>query len=203
LRATGSKSSRLRPPLILDQFDDNNADDSNGPLFVRHSYIYASSEKYGEVRLGLTATPIYNITKDTNVSYLEDTMHSDDRMMQDFFLRPTGFNNAEGQSKLRWQDISRGYSSSNDFICSTRRNGAADWSPTFAGFSASVGWFEDDDWGAAIRYKNEWGENWEGRPPFGAVLYLCAAGRDIRQDSVTTTPQAILSRSDPSILTAL
>jgi hypothetical protein len=25
--------------------------------------------------MGLTATPIYNITKDTNVTELEDTMH--------------------------------------------------------------------------------------------------------------------------------
>jgi predicted porin len=151
----------------LDQFDDNNADDSNGSLFVRHSYIYVNNKKYGEVRLGLTATPIYNITKDTNVSDLEDTMHSDDRMMQDFFLRPKGFDNAEGLSKLRWQDISRCYSSSNDFICSTRRNGAAYWSPVWNGFSASVGWYEDDDWGAALRYKNEWGENWEVGAGFG------------------------------------
>src|SRR6476469_7514631 len=49
---TGANSARL------DQFDDNNADDSNGPLFVRHSFMYLSSKKYGEVRLGLKATPI-------------------------------------------------------------------------------------------------------------------------------------------------
>src|SRR5262249_18924245 len=27
-----------------------------------------------------------------------------------------------------------------------------------AGFSASVGYFEDDEWGAALRYKKEWGK---------------------------------------------
>jgi hypothetical protein len=86
---TGANSARL------DQFDDDNADDSVGPLFVRHSYMYLSSKKYGEVHLGLTATPIYNITKDTNVSELEDTEHGDNRMMQSFFLRPKGFDNAE------------------------------------------------------------------------------------------------------------
>jgi predicted porin len=151
----------------LDQFDDNNIDDPNGNLFVRHSYMYLSSKKYGEVRLGLTNTPVYNITKDTNVTELEDTMHGDNRMMQNFFLRPTGFNNAEGLSTLRWSSISRCYTSSNAYVCSTRRNGAAYWSPEIAGFSASVGWFEDDDWGAAIRYKNEWGENWEVGAGFG------------------------------------
>jgi hypothetical protein len=158
---TGANSARL------DQFDDDNADDSVSPLFVRHSYMYLSSKKYGEVRLGLTATPIYNITKDTNVSELEDTEHGDNRMMQSFFLRPKGFDNAEGLSTLRWQSISRCYSSSNAFVCSTRRNGAAYWSPTVAGFSASVGWYKDDDWSAAIRYKDEWGENWEVGAGFG------------------------------------
>ena len=40
-------------------------DDPNGNLFVRHSFVYLGSKNYGEVRLGLTSTPIYNITKDT------------------------------------------------------------------------------------------------------------------------------------------
>ena len=34
----------------------------------------------------------------------------------------------------------------------------SDWSPTVAGFSASIGYFEDDEWGAALRYKKEGGE---------------------------------------------
>jgi hypothetical protein len=32
----------------LNQFDDDNANDSAGPLNVRHSYMYLSSKKYGE-----------------------------------------------------------------------------------------------------------------------------------------------------------
>ena len=112
--------------------------------------------------MGLTATPIYNITKDTNVTELEDTMHSDNRMMQGFFLRAKNSPaNAEGLSTVKWQDISRCYDSSNAFVCSTRKNGAAYWSPNWEGFSASVGWFEDDEWGAALRYKKEWGEAFE------------------------------------------
>jgi len=35
--------------------------------------------------MGLTAMPIYNITKDINVTELEDTMHSDNWMMRGFF----------------------------------------------------------------------------------------------------------------------
>ena len=87
-------------------------------------------------------------------------MHSDNRMMQGFFLRSKGYDSAEGLSKLKWQNISACYNSANAFVCGTRKNGAAYWSPTFAGFSASVGYFEDDEWGAALRFKNSfslWG----------------------------------------------
>src|SRR6476659_8041955 len=110
---TGANSARLN------QFDDDNANDPLGPLNVRHSFIYLNNTKWGEVRLGLTATPIYNITKDTNVTELEDTMHSDDRMMQGFLLRAQNSpKNAEGLSTIRWSDISRCYESANAFICS-------------------------------------------------------------------------------------
>lgn len=91
-----------------------------GPLNARWSQIYVNKQ-YGEVRLGLTGTPIYNITKDTNVTDLEDTMHSDNRMNQSFFQRAKASpNNAEGLSTIRWSDISRCFESSNAFICSTR-----------------------------------------------------------------------------------
>ena len=64
----------------VNQIDDDNATDPVGPLAVRHSFLYLNNKNLGELRLGLTATPIYNITKDTNVTELEDTMHSDFRM---------------------------------------------------------------------------------------------------------------------------
>ena len=88
-------------------------------------------------------------------------MHSDDRMNQAFFLRPKGSNTEAGLSNLRWSDISRCYDLSNAFVCSTRKNGVAYWSPEWYDFTASWGWFEDDMWGAALRYKKEWGENWD------------------------------------------
>jgi hypothetical protein len=76
-----------------------------GPLNARWSQIYVNKQ-YGEVRL---------------VTDLEDTMHSDNRMNQSFFLRAKASpNNAEGLSTIRWSDISRCFESSNAFICSTR-----------------------------------------------------------------------------------
>jgi predicted porin len=40
-------------------------------------------------------------------------------------------------------------------------NGIAYWSPDWAGFSVSVGYFEDVDWSAALRYQKKWGETFE------------------------------------------
>ena len=70
----------------------------------------------------------------------------------------------KGLSGLTWSNIARCYSSSDQYNCSTRRNGVAYSSPDLKGllegFNVQWGWFEDDDWGAALRYKNSfslWG----------------------------------------------
>ncbi len=151
----------------LNQFNDNNASDPS--LVVRWSQMYVANKTYGTVNWGLTATPKYDITK-TGLEYvttlagegggLSDTMTADFRMNPNFRLRPTGFNNAEGLSSLTWSNIGRCYSSSDQYNCSTRRNGVSYVTPEWSGFSASWGWFEDDDWGAALRYKNTFNDTW-------------------------------------------
>jgi predicted porin len=160
-----------RPGLsqTLNQFNDNNQNDPLGAFNVRWDQIYINNKTWGEVRLGLTATPKYDITKDT-MEYisteagegggLSDTMVADFRMNDSFRLRPKGFDNAEGLSSLSWSNIARCYSSSDQFNCSTRRNGVAYWSPTWSGFSASVGEFEDDDFSTALRYRNTFADTW-------------------------------------------
>ena len=154
----------------LNQIDDDNAADPLRSLNVRQSNMYLANKAWGELRWGLTNTPKFDSTKDTmefistepgEGGGLSDTMVSDDRMNQSFFLRPKGFNNAKGLSKLRWSDIARCYSGADDFNCSTRRNGVAYWSPDWYGFTASAGWFEDDIWGAALRYRKAWGETFK------------------------------------------
>jgi hypothetical protein len=151
----------------LNQFDDNNANDPT--IAVRWSQMFVTNKTYGTLNWGLTATPKYDITK-TGMEYistlpgegggLSDTMTADFRMNSNFRLRPTGFNNAEGLSTLTWSNISRCYSSSDSFNCSTRRNGVSYVSPEWQGFTASYGYFEDDDWGAALRYKNTFADTW-------------------------------------------
>jgi predicted porin len=153
----------------VNQIDDDDGTRSGGVLgnegrllLLRHSFVYVDNKKLGQVRLGLTYTPKDDITKDTDVTELEDTMTSDNHMNRGFFLRPKGFNTeVGGAGQLKWQAISQCYGSSSAFDCSTRRNGVVYWTPNWAGFTASWGWFEDDIWGGAIRYRKEWGENWE------------------------------------------
>jgi hypothetical protein len=158
---------------FLNQFNDNNQSSSSQDLVVRWSQMYLANKHYGTLNWGLTATPKYDITKNA-MEYistvkgegggLSDTLVSDFRMNTAFRLRPTGFNNAEGLSGLTWSNIARCYSSGDQYNCSTRRNGVEYSTPDFKGFfegwNVQWGWFEDDDWGAALRYKNTFNDTW-------------------------------------------
>ena len=159
---------RMAASSRVNQFDDDNANDNN--IVVRWSQMYLASKTYGTLNWGQTATPKYDITKNA-MEYistvkgegggLSDTLVSDFRMNPNFRLRPTGFNNAEGLSNLTWSNIARCYGASDQFNCSTRRNGVNYSSPDWQGFNVQWGWFEDDDWGAALRYKNTLNDTWK------------------------------------------
>jgi predicted porin len=156
---------RITASQRVSQFDAGNF--NQPPLNVRWSSLYLNNVHWGELRWGYTATPKYDITKDTNifVPNLLDTTSSDHRMNQNFRLRPEGSKGVADLSTLTWSNISRCYSSGEAFNCSTRRPGIAYWSPDWEGFSSSVGYFRspthDDVWGAALRYKKDWGRNFQ------------------------------------------
>jgi len=102
---------RVAASQRVSQFDAGNVE---GPsLRTRWSSMYLNNLRWGELRWGTTATPKYDITKDTNVFVpnLIDTTSSDNRMNQNFRLRPKGFNDAADLSTLTWSSISRCYSS--------------------------------------------------------------------------------------------
>ena len=147
----------------VNQIDDDNGTRSGGTLgnearllLLRQSFMYLDNKTFGNVRWGLTKTPKDDITKDTDVTDLEDTMTSDNHMNRGFFLRPKGFNTeVGGAGQLKWQAISECYSTTSAFDCSTRRNGVAYTTPTWGGFSAQAGWSEDDIWGGSLRFTKQ------------------------------------------------
>jgi predicted porin len=163
---------RMAASSRVNQFEDDNANDPS--MVVRWSQMYLASKTYGTLNWGLTATPKYDITKNA-MEYistvkgegggLSDTLVSDFRMNPNFRLRPTGFDNAEGLSSLTWSNIARCYGASDQFNCSTRRNGVNYSTPDWQGFNVQWGWFEDDDWGAALRYKNTFTTTPGNSPP--------------------------------------
>ena len=167
----------------LNQFNDDNAFDTvranQHALEPTFTWQARNGARCGS---GLTATPKYDITKDT-MEYistepgegggLSDTLVPDFRMNDSFLLREKGFNNAEGLAgalggrALTWSNIARCYSSGDQFNCSTRRNGVSYLSPTWNGFSTQWGYFEDHDWGGAVRYRGSFA-------PFGGGTGLSA-----------------------------
>ena len=183
-----------RPALSsrLNQFNDDNVNDPVGQLNVRWSQMYLASKAYGTLNWGLTATPKYDITKYAMESIstlpgegggLSDTLVTDFRINPGFFLRQTGFNNAEGLSSginggnaLTWANIARCYSSSDQFNCASRRNGVNYVTPDWYGFNFQYGYFEDDLQSAAIRYKNTFSPWGGGSGPSSTDTWKFAAG---------------------------
>ena len=163
--------TRAAASEAVNQLDDDNGTrvpggtlgDEGRLLLLRHNYFYIDNKNLGQVRLGLTMMPKDDITKDTDVTELADTITADNHMNRGFFLRPKGFNTeVGGAGQLKWQAISQCYSSSSAFDCSTRRNAVTYYSPTWfgsdgKGLSVSAGYGEDDIWSAAIRYRNSFG----------------------------------------------
>src|SRR5262249_976989 len=109
---------------------------------------------------------------------------TDFRMNDAYFLRQSGFNNAEGLTSgavsgskaIRWQDIARCYSNSEQFNCASRRNGVSYVSPDWHGFNVQYGYFEDDLQSAAIRFKNTCSPWGGGSGPSKADTWQVAAG---------------------------
>src|SRR5262249_24647304 len=177
----------------LNQFNDDNINDSVGQLNMRWSQMYLANKNYGTLNWGLTPTPKYDITKYALETIstlpgegggLSDSLVTDFRMNDAYFLRQSGFNNAEGLTSgavsgskaIRWQDIARCYSNSEQFNCASRRNGVSYVSPDWHGFNVQYGYFEDDLQSAAIRFKNTFSPWGGGSGPSKADTWQVAAG---------------------------
>jgi hypothetical protein len=135
----------------VDQFvDDDTA--SNRSLDLRHSTWWIESSRLGRVWVGLTDMATDGITgiNLSNASLIGTDAIND--WQGGFFLRSDN-NTRSTLSGLRWRDIS---SQANANVGGgDERNVVRYVAPTFAGFTASAAWGEDDFVDAALRYAAE------------------------------------------------
>ena len=132
----------------VSQFNDDNANDPLGNFTVRYSYMYLDNKVLGQLRWGLTAPPIYQVTRDRDVSGLQDTMFSDDRMNEAFFLRPEGFRKCRRPVQAEMVRHLAATAPSMPLVVQLAVMALLYWSPDLAGFSVSLGYFADSHLGS-------------------------------------------------------
>lgn len=144
----GLNSGNPASPIVAG--DDG---ESNG-LDLRHSTWYLKSKTYGQLNVGRTSTATDDITEANTANLGAFAKLSD---IEDYFagfqLRRKGVQGDQGLSALEWRRL---YTDEGDQPGEgIRRDIVRYTSPTFAGFTASASWGEDDGWDAALRYSGE------------------------------------------------
>jgi predicted porin len=143
------------------KLDQNTPDGtSNNSLLVRKSSWFLKSSTYGKVTVGQDSTTTYHLLDDADTTMTRNFYDAEGApdYAQNFFLRQTnGQFIANGSSNLRWSDALRGFNNSTPGD-SGRRNIVRYDTPTFAGFTVSASWGEDDIWDMLVTYKQTVGD---------------------------------------------
>ena len=153
-------------PSSLNAFEDWDATKSNPigfggdwSLAVENSYWFIQSDTLGKISVGKQSMAMDNLTIFADFSPLAVIFASNTVATFDGFAARVAVNGVD--SGTRWGAAAFycgtiGAGIAND--CNgTRLNGVRYDTPTFAGFSASAGWGEDDYWDVALRYSGEGG----------------------------------------------
>ncbi len=130
----------------------------NNAVTVRKSSWFIKSKDFGKVTVGQDGTALYHLLDDadgTNTRNFSDAQAA--AVYQgNFGLR----HNGAFIGGLTWagsnaimQGIDNGTVGQDG-----RRNVVRYDSPTFAGFTVTASWGEDDDWGMSLNYANNWGD---------------------------------------------
>ena len=148
------------------QFNDDTSQLSTVPILsnisVLLSYMWIKSDKWGTFNWGQLSQATDNVAL---LPDLSGTIIESNAVMFDgaaFFLRPNGRGiprNSEGLSSLAWGTfltcLEQGGGIGAD--CNGYpQNGVRYDSPTWAGFSLSGGFAEDDVWDIAVKYAADW-----------------------------------------------
>jgi predicted porin len=130
-------------------------------ISTRHSAWWLSSKDYGKLWLGLTSDAADGITEinlaNTNHFASSNKQYSGDGG-SGFFIRnsTTGSNiPIVPGTALKWGNVSSPPGAAQQIGEGHRENLVKYETPTFAGFTGSASWGEDDIWNLALRYKGE------------------------------------------------
>lgn len=145
-----------------DRVDQNTPDGGSAAdqISTRHSAWYLSSKDYGKLWLGLTSDAADGITEinlaNTNHFASSNKQYSGDGGSGFFILQNNGNPIGLGPSgSLKWGNVSSPPGAAQQIGEGHRENLVKYETPTFAGFTASAAWGEDDIWNIALRYKGE------------------------------------------------
>ena len=148
------------PSNQWDQTSDNSTSTStpDNSLVVRKSSWFVKSKQLGRLLVGQDGTSTYHLLNDADTSLTRNFYHGEASSIYDarFFVRSGGAPVSSG-GNLRWTDVLRGFNNSTPGD-NGRRNIVRYDSPTFAGFTVTASWGEDDFWDTALIYKGGFGD---------------------------------------------
>jgi hypothetical protein len=124
------------------------------------SYMWIKSDAWGTLNWGELSQATDNVAL---LPDLSGTIIESNAVLFDgsfFFLRPHGFpHNAEGLSAITWGNVTNCLEAGGGLGADCNgypQNGVRYDSPTWAGFSVSGGYYEDDTLDVAIKYAADW-----------------------------------------------
>jgi hypothetical protein len=167
--------------------DDNQFNEDTvvfGNIHTLLSYMWLKSDKWGTTNWGMLSQATDNVAL---LPDLSGTIIESNAVMFDgafFFLRPTGTGiprNAQGLSSLGWGSFLTCLEQGGGIGADCNgfpQNGVRYDTPTWAGFSASTGYYEDDVWDVALKYAADW----------NSVKFSAAAGYTQSTDEGCSAP---------------
>ena len=128
----------------------NAAGGDTNSLDIRHSAWWIDNKQLGRIWVGQTSSATDGITEINLANAVTGGIDASG-WQGGFFLR-----NASGSlNALKWNDVTTSQAAAWGVGEGDRNNIVRYVSPTFAGFTASAAWGEDDQWDAALRYAGE------------------------------------------------
>lgn len=127
-------------------------DDDNVNLVNRQAHWWVKSDKFGKIRVGQLSTAS-DSTAEVNLSggtAASGTLQYLQYAGFDLVNNATATTGTGNRGNVQWGDLI------SNFDGLSRRDGIRYDTPTFAGFTVSTGWYEDDMWDVALRFAKQW-----------------------------------------------